>query len=101
MAEALFLVTRTDQGVNDDRNLVREVILADDDATTDADVIIAAVAVMNAAFPAETGAPDTYKAGYFDTVNELSDLVTSSILRTDGNFIAFAPRVGALVDVAA
>ena len=96
MAEALYLVTRTDQGVNDDRNLVREVIVNDDDGTTDANIIIATVALMNTAFPAESGAPDVYKEGYFDTVNELSDLVTTGVLRTDGDFLAFAPRVGSV-----
>ena len=96
MAEALFLLTRTDQGVNDDKNLVREMIMNDDDATTDANLIIAAVALLNAAHAVETGAPAVYTAGYFDTVNEISDLVTNGILRTDGDFIAFAPRVAAV-----
>lgn len=97
MAEALFLVTRTTQGVSEDRNRVREIILADDDGTSDADVITAAIAVLNTAQPVESGAEAVYPAGYFDTVNELSDLVTASVLRTDGDFIAFGPRVASLV----
>ncbi len=96
MAEALFLVTRTTQGVSEDRDRVREMILADDDGTTDADVITAAIAALNTASPVETGAEAKYPAGYFDTVNELSDLVTDSVLRTDGDFIAFPPRVASL-----
>ena len=93
MAEALFLVTRTTQGVSEDRDRVREVIINDDDATTNANVIIATVAALNAAAPVETGAEAKYPAGYFDTVIELSDLTTESTLRTDGDFIAFPPRV--------
>ena len=96
MAEALFLVTRTQQGVSEDRNQVREMIINDDDGTSDADVITAAIAALNAALPVETDAADAYPAGYFDTVNELSDLTTSGDLRTDGDFIAFAPRVAAV-----
>lgn len=95
MAEALFLVTRTQQGVSDDRNRVREVIINDDDGTSDADIIIATIAALNASEPVESGVAPVYPAGYFDTVNELSDLTTDSVLRTDGDFIAFPPRVDA------
>lgn len=96
MAEALFLVTRTAQGVNDDRNQVREVIINNDDGDTDAQIIAAAIAALNAAQPVESGAEAVYPAGYFDTVNEISDLVTAGVLRTDGDFLAFAPRVAAV-----
>lgn len=103
MAEALYLVTRTAQGVNDDKNLVREVIVNDDDGTSDADIITATIALMNAALGADADAPVVYPAGYFDTVVLLSDLTgtTQDNLRTDGDFIAFAPRVTAVVTAAA
>ena len=96
MAEGLYLVRRTVQGVNDDRNRVREVLINEDDGQSDADIIIATVAALNAAQPVETGGEPIYHAGYFDTVVDIDDLVTSGPLRTDGDFIAFAPRVVAV-----
>lgn len=96
MAEALYLVRRTTQGVNDDRNRVREVIVNNDDGDSDATIIANVVALLNTAHPVESGAEPVYPAGYFDTVNQISDLTTSGDLRTDGDFIAFPPRVAAV-----
>jgi hypothetical protein len=98
MAEGLFLVRRTTQGVNDDRNRVREVLINEDDGQTDAQIITATIAALNAAQPVTSdGQGDViYPAGYFDTVVDIDDLVTSGPLRTDGDFIAFAPRVVAV-----
>ena len=96
MAEGLFLVRRTSQDVNNDRNRVREVLINEDDAQSDAAIITATIAALNAAQPVETDAEPVYPAGYFDTVVDIDDLVTSGPLRTDGDFIAFAPRVVAV-----
>lgn len=93
MAEGLFLVTRTSQGVSDDRNRVREVITNEDDAQTDAQIITAVIASLNAAQPVETGAEPVYPAGYFDTVVDLTVAIT---LATDGDFLAYPPRVAAV-----
>lgn len=95
MVEALFLVTRTSQGVSDDRNRVRQVIINDDDAQTAAQTIATTIAALNAAQPVETGAEPVYPAGYFDTRVELSDLAgtTEDNLRTAGDFIAFDEEV--------
>ena len=95
MAEALFLVRRTTQGVNNDRNLVREVIINSDDGGTDADVIAEAISGLNAQNPVEAGAEAVYPADYFDTVEDIGDL-TSGPLATDEDFIAFPPRVSAI-----
>lgn len=92
MAEAIYLVTRTSQGVSDDRNRVREVIINADDGSTDAEIIADAVAALNAAQPVESGAEAIYPAGYFDTVVALTTAVT---LGADGDFIAYPPRVAA------
>lgn len=98
MAEGLFLVRRTTQGVNDDRNRVREVLINEDDAQTDAQIIAATIAALNAQFTTGDGfssGEDVYPAGYFDTVVNIDDL-TSGPLATDGDFIAFPPRVAAV-----
>ena len=97
MAAAIFLVTRTIQGVNSDRNQVREVIVHEDDAQTDAAIITALLASMNATEPAgdPSGDFDQYPAGYFDTVVQIGASPVAD-LDTDGNYIAFAPRVASL-----
>lgn len=102
MAEALYLVTRTIQGVNYDKNLVREVIVNNDDALTDAQIIAAVIVLMNAALGADSDAPAVYPAGYFDTVVKIGDLAATgeTNLRTDGDFIAFAPRVAEVTTAA-
>ena len=92
MAAALHLVTRTDQGVNDDRNLVREVIFNKDDGDTAAVIIQAAVDAMNLATPVDADAAKAYPDGYFDTVNKIG-LTPSGVLATDLDILAFAPRV--------
>lgn len=99
MAEGLFLVRRTSQAVNDDRNRVREVLINEDDGQTDAQIIAATIAALNTATPTGDGfssGEDVYPAGYFDTVVDIDDLVTSGPLRSDGDFIAFPPRVVAV-----
>jgi hypothetical protein len=96
MAEALYLVTRTDQGVNHDKNRVREVIINNDDGDADAVIITNTIAALNAAQPVEAGSEAVYPPLYFDTVNQISDLVTAGDLRTDQDFIAFAPRVASV-----
>ncbi len=96
MAEALYLVRRTSQGVNDDRNRVREVLINEDDGQTNAQIITATIAALNANEPVETGAEDIYPAGYFDEVIDIDDLsgtTDEDNLRTDGDFIAFGPEV--------
>lgn len=94
MAEALFLVTRTVQGVNQDKDQVREVIINSDDGSTAAETIQDAVDALNAAEPVEAGAEPKYPTGYFDTVVALTAAVT---LGADLDFIAYPPRVAAVV----
>jgi hypothetical protein len=91
MAEALYLVRRTVQGVNNDRNRVREVLTNRDDGLTDAQRIQAVIDDLNTAQPVETGAEPIYPDGYFDTVQLVA--VASGPLSTDGDFVAFAPRI--------
>ncbi len=95
MAEALYLVRRTSQGVNDDRNRVREVLVNSDDGQTDAQIMAALVILLNAAQPVETGGEDIYPVGYFDEVIDIDDLSGTSEdnLRTDDDFIAFGPEL--------
>ncbi|MCK5641930.1 MAG: hypothetical protein KAJ19_14095 [Gammaproteobacteria bacterium] len=97
MAAGIFLVTRTIQGVNSDRNGVREIIVNEDDAQTDAQIIAAVIASMNATEPAgdPSGALDQYPAGYFDTVVQIGATPVAD-LDVDGNYLAFAPRVASL-----
>ena len=95
MAAAIFLVTRTSQGVNEDRNQVREVIVHEDDGQSDADIITALLANMNAQEPVEVGASAVYKAGYFDTVVQIGASPVAD-LSTDGDYLAYAPRVAFL-----
>lgn len=93
MAAAIFLVTRTAQGDSEDRNLVREVIVHEDDAQSDAAIIAALIASLNTVHTTgdgfSTGA-DVYPAGYFDTVVQIGASPVAD-LDVDGNFIAY-PR---------
>lgn len=97
MAAAVFLVTRTIQGVNQDINGVREVIVHEDDGQTDAAIITALLASMNTTEPAgdPSGDFNQYPDGYFDTVLKIG-LTPSGALDTDGNFLAYVPQVSAL-----
>ena len=97
MAAAIFLVTRTVQGVNQDRNGIREVVVHEDDGQSDAAIIAALIASMNATEQAgdPAGDFDQYPAGYFDTVVQIGATPVAD-LDTDGNYIAFAPRVASL-----
>jgi hypothetical protein len=89
MAEALYLVERTTALDGNDIDGVRHVLINNDDGDADAVIITAAIAACNAA----SGATGKFSAGYFDTVNKVSDLVTAGDLRTDQNFIAFPEKV--------
>jgi hypothetical protein len=84
MAEGLWLVERTTALDGNDIDGVRTMILADDDGTSSADILVAAVTAINAA----SGATGKFPTGYFDSTNLLSDLVTVGDLRTDSDFIA-------------
>lgn len=97
MVAGIFLVTRTIGGVNQDINQVREVVVHEDDAQTDAQIITALLASMNATEPAgdPSGDFDQYPAGYFDTVVQIGASPVAD-LDTDGDYIAFAPRVAFL-----
>ena len=97
MAAGLFLVTRTSQGVTQDRNLVREVIIHDDDGDTDAVIIAQCITQLNALFPTETKGGDAdaepaYPAGYFDTVIQIA-ATPEGPLATINDMIAYAPEV--------
>ena len=97
MAAGLFLVTRTDQGVSSDKNLVREVIIHDDDGDTDAVIIAQAITQLNLLFPVESkdGAivEAVYPAFYFDTVIQIA-AAPEGPLATINDMIAYAPEVG-------
>ena len=88
MAEGLYLVQRTGAVDANDIDGVRNVVMNNDDGDTDADIITAAIAALNTA-----AGVSKFPAGYFDTVNEISDLVTAGDLRTDQDFIAFGGPV--------
>lgn len=92
MVAGIFLVTRTQQGVSEDRNLVREVILHEDDGESDADIIIQAIAGLNLSHPVETDAAAVYPAGYFDTVIQIA-AAPEGPLATINDYIAYAPEV--------
>ena len=97
MAAGLFLVTRTDQGVNNDRNLVREVIIHDDDGDTDAVIIAQCITQLNLLDPVESkdgATPEAvYPAGYFDTVIQIG-ATPEGPLATINDMIAYPPEVG-------
>ena len=97
MAAAIFLVTRTVQGVNQDINQIREVIVHEDDGQSDADIITALLGNMNTVEPAgdPSGDFDQYPVGYFDTVVQIGASPVAD-LSTDGDYLAFAPRVAFL-----
>lgn len=93
MAEALYLVERTDYPVADDREGVRAVLINNDDGDADAVIIANVITALNAKLPVDAQADAKFPAGYFDTVNLVSDLVTTGDLRTDQDFIAFKAEV--------
>jgi hypothetical protein len=97
MVAAVYLVTRTIQGRNQDINQVREAIVHEDDAQTDAQIIAALIASMNAQEPAgdPSGAQDQYPANYFDTVVQIG-ASPAGPLATDGDFIVYHPEVSSL-----
>ena len=95
MADAIFLVTRTSQGVSEDRNRVREVVIFNDDGDSNALIIQNTVDALNTEQPVETGAEDVYPALYFDTVEQIGATPTG-FLDSEFDFLAFAPRVVAL-----
>ncbi len=95
MAVGLVYLTRTTQGVNDDRNRIRSMIMNTELTDTDAVIIADAVTLLNAALGAEADAPAPYPAGYFDTVIDVSDLsgTGETNLRSDLDFIAWAEEI--------
>ena len=95
MVAGLFYITRTDQGVNNDRNRVREVLLNNDDAETNAQHIQEAVDQLNAAQPVETGAEPVYPDGYFDTVVQVG-ATPAGVLATNHDFVAWPPEVASV-----
>ena len=99
MVDALFLVTRTAQGVGDDRNRVREVVIFNDDG--DSDLVIAqnTVDILNTNTPTGDGLPAHDVAGenvypdlYFDTVVQIGT-IPSGPFGTEFDYIAYAPKV--------
>ena len=90
MVAGLFLVERTTQGDNDDRNKVRAAVVNDDDGNTDAQIIQTVVDGLNAAQPA--GGEKQYPDGYFDTVTQIG-ASPQGVLATDNDFLAFPREV--------
>ncbi len=97
MAAAIFLVTRTIGGVNQDINQVREVIVHEDDGQTDAAIITALLANMNVVEEAGDPAGDAnqYPDGYFDTVLQIG-ASPEGALGTDGDYLAYHANVALL-----
>ena len=97
MVAGIFLVTRTAQGVSSDKNLVREVIIHEDDGQTDAQIEQECVDQLNLLFPVETkdGAivEPVYPTGYFDTTIQVA-AAPEGPLATINDMIAYAPEVG-------
>src|SRR3546814_13673942 len=95
MIAGIFLVERTSHGVSDDRNRVRQVVVHEDDAQTDAQIIQAEIDTLNANTPTgdsfSSGNP-VYPDGYFDTVTQVGATPVAN-LATDGDLIAFSPSV--------
>lgn len=96
MVAAIFLVTRSLglDGVNQDKNQVREVVIHQDDGDSDAVIIAQAITGLNTQNPVETGAEAVYPAGYFDTVEQIGATPVGS-LNTEFDFLAYTPRVSA------
>lgn len=95
MVAGLFLVERTAQGANDDRNRVRQVVVHEDDAQTDAQIIAAVIATLNSVTPVGDGftaGEPVYPAGYFDTVTQIG-ASPAGPLATDGDLYAFPVSV--------
>lgn len=95
MVAGIFLVERTSQGRSDDRNLVRQVVVHEDDAQSDAAIIAAVIATLNTATPTGDGfsaGENVYPAGYFDTVTQIGASPVGN-LDTDGNLLAWAQSV--------
>jgi len=88
MAEGLHLVEKTTGPGNQLINNVSAVIINSDDGKTTAQIIADAVALCNS-LHLSPDAGDPYPTGYFDTVNLVSDLVTSGDFRTDQDGIIF------------
>ena len=97
MAAAIFLVTRTVQGVNQDINQVREVIMHNDDADADALIIQNLIDIMNTTEPAgdPSGDRNQYPDGYFDTVVQIGATPVAN-LGTEFDFLAFSLHVSQL-----
>lgn len=95
MVAAVYLVTRTTQGRNDDRNRVRHVIAHEDDAQTDAQIIAAVIATLNANTSTGDGfssGENVYPDGYFDTVTQIGASPAGPVA-TDGDVIAYPEDV--------
>lgn len=94
MAAAIFLVTRTAGGVNQDINQVREVIVHNDDGDSDALIIQNLIDIMNTTEPAgdPSGDFNQYPDGYFDTVEQIGATPVASI-NTEFDYLAFTARV--------
>lgn len=95
MVAGLFLVERTSQGRSDDRNLVRSVVVNEDDAQTDAQIIQAVIDTLNTNTATGDGfssGENVYPDGYFDTVTQIG-ASPAGPLAVDGELIAFTPEV--------
>ena len=92
MVAGLFLVERTIHDDDHDVNRVRQVVVHEDDAQTDAQIIAAVIATLNTATPRGDSigsGPAVYPAGYFDTVTQIG-ASPAGPLATDGDLYAFA-----------
>lgn len=88
MAEALYLVTKSDADHNQTVNGIRAVLINCDDGQTDTQIKAAA---MTAASGSYTGADvdSSFRDAYFDTVVKVSDL-TSGPLKDNLDAYVFA-----------
>ena len=96
MAEALWLVTRNDNLGRHDRDGIKNVLINSDDGKTAAVVMQDAVDLVNAQLPPTSGEADKLPVGYFDTAEEVGDLVAGPI-RTDGDGYIMGASIAELV----
>ncbi len=95
MVAGLFLVERTDQGVNNDRNRVRTVIVHDDDGQTNAQIIQSVIDALNVVTPRGDGfsaGEPVYPDFYFDAVVQIAAAPEGPMATID-DLLAFAPEV--------
>jgi hypothetical protein len=94
MVAGVFLVERTIHDPDHDINRVRQVVVHEDDAQTDAQIIAAVIATLNTNTVRgdAISSLDAYPAGYFNIVTQIG-AVPAGPIAVDGELIAFQQEV--------